>query len=161
MQESKSSKFQALFALSKRVKNIDSAATESCLQLLQAAWDIRQYLDERFFRPNVSEGRFTVLALLLDAPDWTLTPSQLAAGSGVTRATMTGLLDGLEKDGMLERKAFKNDRRKTSVKLTKPGRDFLLGLLPEYFEILAGLGSGLTDNQRKSLSKLLDTLSTA
>jgi DNA-binding MarR family transcriptional regulator len=161
MEDAKSSKFQALFHLSRRIKGLDTEAAESCLELLRAAWDVRQYLEERFFRPNISEGRFTVLALLLGAKDWTLTPSQLAASSGVTRATMTGLLDGLEKEALIERKAFKNDRRKTSVKLTKNGRDFLLDLLPEYFGLLAELGSGLSESRRKTLIRLLETISTA
>lgn len=160
MEEVKSSKYATLFQLSKRIKGLDTASTESCLELMRTAWDVRQFIKERFFRAKLSEGRFTVLALLLGAKDWTLTPSELAAGSGVTRATMTGLLDGLEGDGMLERKAFKNDRRKTAVKLTKKGRDFLLELLPGYFELLAELGSGLSDSQRKTLSRLLDTIST-
>lgn len=161
MQEEKSSKFQTLLKLSSRIKDLDTAATESALELMRAAWDMRQFLDERFFRPHVSEGRFTVLALLLGATDWTLTPSELAAGSGVTRATMTGLLDGLEKDGMLERKSFKNDRRKTSVKLTRKGRDFLLELLPGYFKLVQDLGGGLSEPQRKSLLRLLENISTA
>lgn len=161
MRDEKSSKFQGLLRLSSRVKDLDAAAAGSVLELLRAAWDVRQFLEERFFRPNVSEGRFTVLALLLGARDWTLTPSELAAGSGVTRATMTGLLDGLENDAMIERKAFKNDRRKTSVKLTKKGRDFLLDLLPGYFKLLQDLGAGLSESQRKTLIRLLDTISTA
>jgi DNA-binding MarR family transcriptional regulator len=161
LEEIKSSKYATLFQLSKRIKGLDTASAESCLDLMRAAWDVRQFMEERFFRTNISEGRFTVLALLLGAKDWTLTPSELAAGSGVTRATMTGLLDGLENEGMLERKAFKNDRRKTAVKLTTKGRDFLLELLPGFFGLLAELGSGLSDSQRKTLVRLLDTISTA
>jgi DNA-binding MarR family transcriptional regulator len=155
------SKFQALLSLSGRIKGLDQPAARSCLELLRSAWDLRQYMDERFFRSHISEGRFTVLALLLNASDWSMTPSGLASGSGVTRATMTGLLDGLEKEGLVERKAFKNDRRKTLVRLTKKGRDYLLEILPEYFSLLAEIGSGLSESQRKSLTRLLDGIGTA
>lgn len=152
------SKFDALSTLGRRVKDIDLEAVRSSLDLLQAAFDMRQSLNERFFRKSVSEGRFTVLALLLAAPDWSMTPSELAAGSGVTRATMTGLLDGLEADRHLERKAFKNDRRKTTIHLTREGRDFLLSLLPEYFRVLASATANISDTQRRTFSNILDKI---
>lgn len=150
------SKFDALSTLGRRVKDIDLDAVRTCLDLLQAAFDVRQSLNERFFRKTLSEGRFTVLALLLAAPDWSMTPSELAAGSGVTRATMTGLLDGLEADRHVERKAFKNDRRKTTIHLTREGRDFLLGLLPGYFKVMAGATAHLSETQRRSLTNILE-----
>lgn len=152
------SKFDALSTLGRRVKEIDLEAVRSCLDLLQAAFDVRQSLNERFFRKTVSEGRFTVLALLLAAPDWSMTPSELAAGSGVTRATMTGLLDGLEADRHLERRAFKNDRRKTTIHLTREGRDFLLALLPEYFRVLSSATANISDTQRRTFSNILDKI---
>lgn len=150
------SKFEALSTLGRRVKDIDLDAVRTCLDLLQAAFDVRQSLNERFFRKAVSEGRFTVLALLLAAPDWNMTPSELAAGAGVTRATMTGLLDGLEADRHVERKGFKNDRRKTTVHLTREGRDFLLDLLPGYFKVMASATAHLSETQRRTLSHVLE-----
>jgi len=150
------SKFDALASLGRRIKDIDLDAVRTCLDLLQAAFDVRQSLNERFFRKTVSEGRFTVLALLLAAPDWSMTPSELAAGSGVTRATMTGLLDGLESDGQVERKSFRNDRRKTTVHLTREGRDFLLALLPDYFKVMASATAHLSETQRRSLTHILE-----
>ena len=128
--EANSPKYDALFTLARRMKDADTQAAASCLDVLQTAQAMRQILHKRFFREAMGEGRFTVLALLLDAPDFCLAPSRLASASGVTRATMTGLLDGLEGEGLVERRMNKSDRRKLNVRLTPAGRTRLLELAP-------------------------------
>lgn len=148
-------KFDALLALTRRVDSLDESAVAGALDVLQTAAAIRLHLHERFFRGRISEGRFTVLALLLTAPDWCLTPSELASSGGVTRATMTGLLDGLENDGFVERRADRHDRRKITVHLTSKGREHLLELAPDYFAALSEVGESLPEAKRKSLGSLL------
>lgn len=150
-----SPKFNALSTLATRMSEADAKATASCLDVLQTAAAMRQALHERFFRDAMGEGRFTVLALLLDAPDYCLAPSQLASASGVTRATMTGLLDGLERDSFVERRADKNDRRKLNVRLTPAGRNRLLELAPGLFDVLSEIGDALADGRRTALGASL------
>ena len=51
---------------------------------------------ERYFAGRgLSEGKFKILMLLFDAKDHSLSPTELAKQSNVTKATITGLLDGL------------------------------------------------------------------
>ena len=47
-----------------------------------------------------------------------LLPSELADKTSQDRATTTGLLDRLEKEGWIERKAHKDDRRSLRIFLT-------------------------------------------
>lgn len=148
-------KYEALLALSKRLPDLDESAVSTGLDILQTAAAMRMHLHEQFFRDQLSEGRFTVLALLLTAQDWCLTPSQLASNSGVTRATMTGLLDGLEQSKFVERRADKNDRRKITVHLKRSGREHVLLLAPEFFAALGDVGAALPEAKRKTLSSLL------
>ena len=51
-------------------------------------------------------------ALLNRTPDEGQSPFDLARQSGVTRATMTGLVDGLERDGLVTRDRCPTDRRR-------------------------------------------------
>ena len=66
----------------------------------------------------------------------TSTPSILAEKAGVSRATMTGLLDGLEQGHLIERLLTKADRRSTFIKLTEAGQAKLDIVMPDYYSRL-------------------------
>ena len=88
-------------------------------------------------------------------PERRVSPSELAEMSRVTRATVTGLLDGLESDGLVQRVPLAEDRRSYSICLTPKGRSFMDGMLPDHFMRMAALMSGLTESERKSLVEIL------
>ena len=82
---------------------------------------------------GLTQAKFYVLGYLLseeilghDAPG----PSAIADNLGVTRGTVTGLLDGLERDGYLERCPDRHDRRALTIQLTDKARGFLDSFLP-------------------------------
>jgi DNA-binding MarR family transcriptional regulator len=83
-------------------------------------------------------------------------PSLLAEKIGVTRATMTGLLDGLVKDGLIRRNPDRNDRRKLYLKLTDKGRGVLEAILPDYWTRISKLMGALTRTERKTFIRLLE-----
>ncbi|RYG63014.1 MarR family transcriptional regulator, partial [bacterium] len=85
--------------------------------------------------------------------------SELAEKIGVTRATMTGLLDGLEKDGFVQRRQHPDDRRALTVHLTDAGQAFLEAMLPEHYRRVAQLMSGLDTDERRQLVQLLTKVS--
>lgn len=114
--------------------------------------------DENFQLQGVSQGRFTVLMLLYDKScgrTHVLTPAQLADQAGVTRATMTGLIDTLERAGMVTRKPDPADRRMLSVELTSAGLAFLERILPEHFRRISRLMAALSEAERRTLVRLL------
>jgi DNA-binding MarR family transcriptional regulator len=88
-------------------------------------------------------------------PDEAVTPSILAQKLGVTRATMTGLLDGLQKEGLIARQALAEDRRKVGVLLTAKGRRILDNILPDYYRHFAKLTTYLDEGERQTLISLL------
>ena len=83
------------------------------------------------------------------------TPAELAEAAGVTRATMTGLIDTLERDGLVKREPDPNDRRMMSVVLTTKGEKFLHNFLPGHFKLISSLMATLTEAERKALVSLL------
>ena len=75
--------------------------------------------------------------------------------ASVSRATITGLLDTLERDGFVRREPDAADRRQISVHLTPAGQAFMHGLLPTHFQLINGLMGNLSEAERKTLVKLL------
>jgi DNA-binding MarR family transcriptional regulator len=66
---------------------------------------------------GLSAGEVNALARL-DAP---LTVAQLQAATGQRASTLTGILDRLERQGLVERIANPRDRRSFLITLTRPG----------------------------------------
>lgn len=144
---------QALDRLAQRVPPDDVAAAETCMSLMRAAGEVYEFFDDYFGRFGVSQGRFIILVLLWLNEDG-LSPADLADQAGVSRATVTGLLDGLQNSGLLVREAHTEDRRMLNVRLTPRGRDLVKEVLPEHFRRMAELLSELTQDERRQLAAL-------
>lgn len=149
-------KYETLLAYSKRYPNVDPDSLEAYFNLLRVASDVLEGLERYYAMHGTSQGRFTVLALLNREPDKPLCPADLADRSGVTRATMTGLLQGLEADGLIKRTASLEDKRMSYVALTAKGRKYLDSVLPDLFRRLGDLMNGVSDREGRSLVKLLE-----
>jgi DNA-binding MarR family transcriptional regulator len=149
-------KYEAIEQRARRYPEIDPAAVVSYLVLLRVASDVLAAIETYLARHDMSQGRFTVLALLNRNPDEPMSPSDLAARSGVTRATMTGLLDGLEREKFVRREPDQKDRRMLLVELTPRGRKMLDGIFPDYYRRIAKMMGHLTEAQKKTLIELLN-----
>ena len=68
---------------------------------------------------------------------------------------MTGLIDTLEKDGLVVRSADSHDRRTTHVHLTPQGEAFVESMLPNYFQSVSEIIKPLSETERKLLVDLL------
>ena len=138
-----------------RYPNMNPSALKTCTELMRTGSDLMAAFDTILSRSGLSQGRFLTLIVMNRAPDEAITPSTLAQRLGVKRATMTGLLDGLQKDGLIERRAHPNDRRKVGVILTASGRHILDSTLPEYYRHYAKLTTYLDEGERQTLISLL------
>lgn len=125
-----------------------------CFEVLTLASAIDQACAARLAPHRLSEGKFVLLFLLRDLPEG-LAPHELADKAGVTRATITGLLDGLQRDGLLARHSDSQDRRKISVRLTEQGQALAQHLLDEHSQWIGSLFAGFDQAERNTLSTLL------
>ncbi|MBN9033032.1 MAG: MarR family transcriptional regulator [Rhizobiales bacterium 63-7] len=125
-----------------------------CFEVLALASGIDRACALRLAPHHLSEGKFVLLFLLRDRPEG-LAPHELAERAGVTRATITGLVDGLERDGFLARHDVKGDRRKVSVRLTAKGQAMALDLFNEHSRWIASLFAGLDRHECETLGVLL------
>lgn len=142
----------------KRYETMDISAVKTCLTLLRVGSDVLTGFEEMLARHGLSQGRFLTLIVLYRSPDMPLSPSVLAEHVGVTRATMTGLLDGLEQEALLERVADPDDRRKILIHITSAGREMLHSMLPDYYVRIGRLMAPLTCSERDDLIRLLHTV---
>ena len=109
----------------------------------------------------MSPGRFTVLMLLFDkiaGIPLPQTPAELAEKAGVARATITGLVDTLERDGLVTRRHDSGDRRMMLIHLTPRGQAALEAILPGHFKQMAQQMLPLSESERRTLVRLLSKL---
>jgi DNA-binding MarR family transcriptional regulator len=151
---------QTILNFAKRYPELDIASIETCLAFLHTTADVYQALDVHFARYGLSRGKFTLLMQLYLADEKGLTPSECAERADVTKATITGLLDGLERDGLVRRLPDVTDRRMLRLQLTDKGRDLLSQMLPDHFCRTTDLMANLTDSEKKTLIKLLNKVRT-
>ena len=74
---------------------------------------------------------------------------------GVTRAHVTRLVDGLERDGLVARSASEHDRRTILVHITPAGRQRLEAAVPHHVAHLSRLLAELSSDEKSLLIHLL------
>jgi MarR family transcriptional repressor of emrRAB len=112
---------------------------------------------------GLTEGKFYVLAYLFSEEvlgNDARSPSQIADHIGITRGTVTGLLDGLEREGYLERFHDTRDRRGLTIQITDKSRAFLDSFLPNAITFLADV-IPLNDKEKSEIIDLLARLDLA
>ena len=97
-------KFETMRECAQRYPELDPTALQTSLVLLRVASDLIAAMDAELAGHGTSQGRFTILMLLENCSESDLSPSDLAEMSGVSRASITELLGGLEKSGMVKRR---------------------------------------------------------
>lgn len=103
---------------------------------------------------ELSEGRLAVLLVIANS-DTKVTPAMVAEQLGITRAAITGLIDGLERQGYLAREEHPNDRRSIVLTISAQGNNALNKVGPRYGSWLSELSAGLNG---KALEGALATL---
>jgi DNA-binding MarR family transcriptional regulator len=163
-------RYECLLEGAKVFPELDPSACEAFLHLLRAGDEVFTVSERNLADHNISQGRFSVLMLLWNPAQRRLgatsssapcentgprTPAELADAAGVTRATMTGLIDTLERDGLVRREPDPDDRRMMSVRLTPKAETFMADMLPAHFQIMARIMAALSESERKTLVRLL------
>lgn len=155
-------RYECLFEASREFPDLDPSATEVFLHLLRAGDEAFRVVEAQLAQHEITQGRFGVLMALWGncqradcENEKPLTPAELADRTGVTRATITGLVDTLERDGLVTRTPHPQDRRMMSVGLTLRGEELLAKIMPEHFRRMAWLMEPLREDERKTFVQLL------
>jgi DNA-binding MarR family transcriptional regulator len=140
-------------------RDADDDALAATLQLLRVADELLRAFDiHAQGRFGLSRGRLGVLLWLERSDPGGLRPAELAERLRVSRAAISALLDGLEAEGLVARRADPDDRRARRVVLTRAGRARAREIAPLHTARLAGVGRALDAGERATLLALLDKL---
>ncbi len=115
---------------------------------------IRQRLQSSF---ETTLPRFDLMAQLERVPEG-LKMSELSQRLMVTGGNVTGITDGLEKEGLVVREVDAADRRVYRVRLTAEGARQFRRMAAEHEQWIIDLFSALSSKQKKQLLTLLGEL---
>ncbi|HTL22411.1 MAG TPA: MarR family transcriptional regulator [Mycobacteriales bacterium] len=113
--------------------------------------------DRRLRAYGLSAGARQVLAVL-DGDGGSLSPTTIADRLIITTASMTSLLDTLQRRGLVQRTPDVEDRRRVVVTITSEGRRVIRRLLPEMLALQDDVAAALSPGDRAELVRLLSTL---
>jgi len=113
----------------------DPTATELVINLLTTAALVEHHLERLLREHGLTLGSFKLLQVIAGAEE-PLTPGQIRSRVEVpvTTATVTGVLDTLERSGLVRRGPHPTDRRRVLVAATARGRASLTQLMPDLLE---------------------------
>jgi DNA-binding MarR family transcriptional regulator len=104
-----------------------------------------------------SAARMRLLIRLKVEPEG-LAPSELSRFLGVSRNTVSALLNALEDQGLIERRLHPSDRRRLMVQITPEGEELVEHRAPKFSGFIATLFDSLSPEEQHELRLLLDKL---
>lgn len=147
-------RYDRLMEAARKQPDLDADACEMFLTVVRTGDAVSAVENQYLSRHGITPGRFAVMMLLSTEEESDLKPSQLAEMTGVTRATMTGLLDTLERANMVKRSADPKDRRALRVHATPEGKTAFRKLLPGYFRLVSAIPAVLSNSEREQYNQL-------
>lgn len=133
---------------------IDEARIEMLVSLMALTKELEAGKAANLKRYNMSEGRFFVLMALWQA-DRPLKATEIAEGLGVSRATMTGLLDSLVEDELVNKTDSEVDRRIHSLVISKKGAALMKVIMPDHFQRVKNFTEILTKEESRTLATIV------
>jgi DNA-binding MarR family transcriptional regulator len=92
---------------------------------------------------------------VLDGAGEPLSPTEIARRLIVTTASVTSLLDTLERRGLVERRPDPADRRRLLVAITPPAQAMVRQYVPEVVALQGAVMSGIGEEDRQQLIAVL------
>ena len=136
----------------KAVPPEEAAASEALAAMRMASHGFRTMMDRWLERHDMSEGRLSVLWMLRVKTEMTL--GELAERLDVSPRNITGLVDHLERDSLVERFPDPDDRRAIQVRLAPAGKLKLSQVKKEMGSSRYGVVAGFTDEELNQLRHL-------
>ena len=138
------------------VENTEGPERFICFKLNKVRRKIHRYYEGKLASFNITPVQFYVLSALWDKEEYKF--KDLARTLDMDGATLTGILDRLEKRGYIERKGDPADRRSVLVSLTRKSKE----IKPQMIDIAQDLDKEFRDKvspeEFQMLLKILDEL---
>lgn len=126
--------------------------------LLDASDAVEKYMSSYLADLGLSASKFNALKVLRSEPQRTIAQNELGTRLTVTGASITGVLDRLERDRLVAREDHPSDRRANLVRLTDEGESLVENASDLHSIRIAALLSELDRDERETLARLLQKL---
>lgn len=136
----------------------DANGVQIFIRLLALGSECLLQLDRVLEAHELSHSRWIVLMLLRRKEVWRALPSELAREQGITRATMSGLIRGLEGQKLVTREPDDRDKRQAVIALTPKGAALVERVLPECLQLMERTLAPLDAAEKGEFRRLIEKL---
>ncbi|MFF1904529.1 MarR family winged helix-turn-helix transcriptional regulator [Kitasatospora sp. NPDC058218] len=125
----------------------DTLALETAAAVRSASQAVDRLRSQGAGGRGLSAGALDVLARLGAAADDGLSIGELARAAGVSSRNVTGLVDTLEREGLVQRVQDQRDRRSVRGRITPAGRDWLDSFRQPTQRAMSAVFQGFTEDE--------------
>jgi MarR family transcriptional regulator, 2-MHQ and catechol-resistance regulon repressor len=121
------------------------------LNLIRAGTLLYRQMEDYLFRYGLTLPQGNVLwTLNARAPDAGMPITEIANSQGVSKANMTGIIDRMEREGLVRRVPDPNDRRVTLIEMTDKAKILMQTLTPTYEQHVAEMLNSILNEQEQA-----------
>jgi DNA-binding MarR family transcriptional regulator len=133
------------------------SANAGILALVRTGGASVALLDKALSHHGLSAAGRQALAVI-DGAGHPLSPTAISERLVITTASMTSLLDTLERRGLVDRMPDPRDRRRLLISLTAEGQRTVDAFLPEVVALQTAVMSSLSETERRRFLRSLATI---
>ena len=109
-------------------------------------------LSDRFFAPfKTTDIQFNILMILKNSTHEGISQQELSEKLVVTKSNVVGLVDRMERQGLVERKAHPTDRRFNQIVITQKGRELVEKVEIHYYKEVDRMMAGLSESEKRAI----------
>ncbi|BEP30290.1 MarR family winged helix-turn-helix transcriptional regulator [Helicovermis profundi] len=138
---------------------IEFSSGKTLLNISRTVEIMRLVYDNVYNKYNISEPKFLVILLLSEKEDG-IPLIEIGRKMLVSRANITTLIKRMEKEGIVERRNNKKDKRSIKAHLTDKGRGIFDEVKYLYMDFSEKMVSCLSDEEKNLLNNLLVKIQT-
>lgn len=147
-----------LQASSKQYGKLAASTAKTFLEFIYTIEAMSAYLSHKTRAKGLTRAGLNVLTILRSTEGKGCQHNQISRLLLVTRANVTGLVNSLIKQGLVERVYDEKDRRVCIARITKKGDALLDSFLPDYHAAIENIFSGLSAEDKKTFNHLMVNL---
>jgi DNA-binding MarR family transcriptional regulator len=137
---------------------IETVEHECLLNVIFTGTLIDKISGRYFAGSGITDAQFNVLMQLKYTQEQGLAQVELAKRLVVNKANITGVIDRLEKAGLVRREQHGTDRRIKVIHITDKGMDLIGTVEAGYFEAIGKIMSGFTEWEMEGLTGALQKM---
>jgi DNA-binding MarR family transcriptional regulator len=137
---------------------IASTNHEALLGIVRTASAIQKLSDRFFSEFGITDAQFNILMLLKYNGGKKVSQQDLSDRLVVNKSNIVGLVDRLEKAGLVKRETAPRDRRLNHIVFTPTGNKLMHSIEQQYFARIDQVMNSLAERQKRELTSALDRL---